>query len=78
MTGSSWNRKVLLLILSVLACATVAVSIGLVYPAPVESPMLGSEWHCHKSAIVTTCRRVSHADPTVHHPHAHPTDARRV
>ena len=72
------NRKVLLLIAAVLACATVAVSIGLVYPTPVESPALGAEWQCHKAAIVTTCRRVGHAEPMIHHSQTRVIDTRRV
>ena len=56
MTGPSWNRKVLMLVLSVLACATVAISIGIAYPIPVESPALGSEWRCQRS--VSRCPTV--------------------
>ena len=78
MTGPSWKRKSLVLILSVLACATAAVSIGLAYPTPVESPALGAEWQCHRAAIVTTCRRIGHAEPMTHHSHSHLTDMRRV
>ncbi len=78
MTGPFWNRKAVLLIGAVLACATVAVSIGLAYPTSVESSTLGAEWQCHKTAIVTTCRRVSHAEPMVHHPHKHLIDTRRA
>jgi hypothetical protein len=78
MTGPSWNRKALLLIGAVLACATVAVSIGLAYPTPVESPTLGAEWQCSKAAIVTTCRRLSHAEPMVHHTHGHLIDTRKA
>ena len=69
MTGPSWNRKALLLVGAVLACATLALSIGLAYPTPVENPMLGADWQCHKSAIMTTCRRVSHAEPMIHRTH---------
>jgi hypothetical protein len=69
---------VLLLIAAVLACATVAISIGLAYPIPVESPTLGAEWQCHKAAIVTTCRRVSHAEPMIHHSHTQLMDTRRA
>jgi hypothetical protein len=78
MTGPSWNRKALLLIGAVLACATLAVSIGFAYPTPVESPTLGAEWQCHRAAIVTTCRRVSHAEPMVHRTHEHLIDTRRA
>lgn len=76
MTGLSFNRKALLLVGAILVCATVAVSIGFVYPTPVESPTLGAEWQCHKAAIVTTCHRVSHAAPTVHRAHKHLIDMR--
>ena len=78
MTGPSWNRKALLLVGAVLACAMLAISIGLAYPTPVESPTLGAEWQCHKAAIVTTCRRVTRAEPTVHHPHKHLIDLRQA
>jgi len=76
MTGPSWSRGALLLVGAVLACATVAASIGFVYPTPVESPTLGAEWHCHKAAIVTTCQRVTHAAPMVHRVHKHLIDMR--
>jgi hypothetical protein len=78
MTGSIWNRKALLLIGAVVACATLALSIGFAYPTPVESPTLGADWQCHKSAIMTTCRRISHAEPMVHHVHKHLIDMRRA
>jgi hypothetical protein len=78
MTGPFFNRKTLLLIGAVLACAALAVSAGLVVPTPVESPALGAGWQCHRAAIVTTCSRVSHAAPTMHHPRVHPIDARRA
>jgi len=78
MTGSSWNRKALLLVGAVLACATLAISIGLAYPTPVENPTLGAEWQCQRSAIVTTCRRVSRAEPMVHHTHKHFIDTRKA
>jgi hypothetical protein len=78
MTRSSFNRKVLLLIAAVLASAAVAVSISLAYPTPVESPALGAEWQCHKAAIVTTCKRVSHAEPMIHHSHTQLMDTRRA
>jgi len=78
MTSPFWNRKTLLLIGAVLACATVAVSIGLAYTTPVENPALGADWRCHRAAIVTTCSRVSHAEPTIHRPHPQAIDARRT
>jgi hypothetical protein len=78
MTGSFWNRKALLLIGAVLACVTLAVSIGLAYPTAVESPTLGAEWQCRRAAIVTTCRHVSHAGPTAHYKPRHLTDTRRT
>ncbi|MBV8926635.1 MAG: hypothetical protein JOZ74_14800 [Bradyrhizobium sp.] len=56
-----------MLIASVLACTAVAVSIGLAYPTPVSNPALGADWRCLRSVgIVTTCRRVSHAQPMSH------------
>jgi hypothetical protein len=68
MTGSSRNRKAFLVIASVLACAAVAVSVGLAYPTPVASPALGADWQCHRTAgIVTTCHRISHVEPMSHH-----------
>jgi hypothetical protein len=67
MNGSSRNRKTLWVIGAALACAGVALSIGIAYPTPAPNAMLGAEWECHRSAaIMTTCRRVSHAQPTIH------------
>jgi hypothetical protein len=41
--------------------------------------MLGAEWECHRSAIMTTCRRVSHAQPTIHRsPSSDLMEARRA
>jgi hypothetical protein len=76
MTGPFWSRKTLLLVGAVLACAAVAVSIGLVFPTPVESPALGAGWQCRRAAIVTTCSRVSHAAPIIHRPRLYAIDAR--
>jgi hypothetical protein len=78
MTGPFWNRKVLLLVGAVLACATVAVSIGLAFPTPVENPALGANWQCHKTAIVTTCSPISRAEPMMHHPRTLVSDKHRV
>jgi hypothetical protein len=67
MDGSSRNRKALWIIGAALACAGVALSIGIAYPTPVPNTALGAEWECHRSAaIMTTCRKVSHAQPTIH------------
>jgi hypothetical protein len=79
MTGPSRNRKALILIAAVLSCAAVALSIGIAYPIPVENRALGAEWQCHRSAgIVTTCRRVSRVEPTIHRQTIQPAEARRV
>ena len=74
------NRKVLTLIAAVLVCgAAAAVSLALAYPQPVSSPALGAGWQCHRAAgLVTTCNRISRAEPLAHHPRVVPVDYRRV
>ena len=59
MTG---NRRAFLWIMATLVCAAVAASIALAYPTEVARPVLGDEWQCHKSTIVTTCHRVSRGE----------------
>ena len=76
MTGPSRNLKIFL-VLSALAGA-VAISISFAYPTPVESPTLGTEWQCHKAGIMTSCRRVGHAEPTAHRLPTHLGDMRWV
>jgi hypothetical protein len=73
-------RKVLTVIAVVLVCgAAAAVSLALAYPEPISNPALGAQWQCHRAAgILTTCSRVSRAEPLVHHPHVVPVDFRRV
>jgi hypothetical protein len=80
MNGSSRNRKALWIIGAALACAGVALSIGIAYPTPVPNGTLGAEWECHRSAaIMTTCRKVSHAQPTIHRSHpSHLMETRRA
>lgn len=64
------NRKVSKFIALALACgAAVAVSIALTYPQSVSNEALGSQWQCHKAAILTSCTRVGHAEPSVLHSH---------
>jgi len=74
------NRKVLTFLAAVLVCgAAAAVSLALAYPQPVSNPALGAGWQCHRAAgLVTTCSRVSRAEPLAHHPRAVPVDYRRV
>ncbi len=79
MTFPSRNRTALLVIGTALACAAVVLTIGIAYPRPVSNPMLGAEWECHRSAaILTTCRRVSHAEPSIDRTRWIATDLRRV
>ena len=79
MTGSTRNRKALLATGAALACAAVALALGIAYPRPVSSSMLGAEWQCYRSAaIVTTCRRLSHAQPSIHRTRLLARDIRRV
>lgn len=59
MTG---NRRAFLWIMATLVGAVVVASIALTYPTEVAHPALGDEWQCHRSAIVTTCRRVSRGE----------------
>jgi hypothetical protein len=60
MTG---KRRAFVWTMAALIGAVVVASIALAYPTEVARPALGDEWLCHKSAIVTTCHRVSHAEP---------------
>ena len=80
MTSPLWNRKVLVFVAVALICgAAVAVSLALAYPQPVDSSTLGAGWQCHRAVgLVTTCSRVSRAEPLVHHPRFVPVDFRRV
>ena len=79
MTGSSRNRNVLLVIGTALACAAVALTIGIAYPRPVSNPMLGDQWECRRAAgIMTTCRHLTHAVPLIHRTRSLAMDIRRV
>lgn len=79
MTGSSWNRKALICIITALSCVAVAVCFSLAYPTPVANSALGADWQCHRAAgILTTCHRVSHVAPTVDRSGAQPAEPRRV
>lgn len=79
MTGSTWNRRAQILIAAALSGAAVAVTVGLAYPIPVANPALGAGWQCHRSAgIVTTCRRISRIEPSVHRSTSGPVGALRV
>jgi hypothetical protein len=75
MTG---NRKAFLWIMATLVCAAVAASIAFVYPTEVAKPVLGDEWQCHKSVIVTTCHRASRGAQVIDRAHARLADARPV
>ena len=66
MTGSTSNRKALILIAATLSGAVVAACIALAYPTPVANPTLGADWQCRRSAgIVTTCHRITRVVPSV-------------
>jgi hypothetical protein len=80
MTSPWRSRKVLTFIAVALVCvAAVAISFALAYPQPVSSPTLGAEWQCHRAAgILTTCSRVSRAEPMGLRPRPVPVDFRRV
>jgi hypothetical protein len=79
MTGPSHNRKALILIALVLSGAALALTIGFAYPTPVTNTALGADWQCHRSAgIVTTCHRISHAQPMTNRPNAVPVGFQRV
>jgi hypothetical protein len=75
MTG---NRKVFLWIMATLIGAVVAASIALAYPTEVARPALGDGWQCHRSTIVTTCRRISHSEPITGPARTRFTETRRV
>ncbi|MCC8942845.1 hypothetical protein H8A99_42170 [Bradyrhizobium sp. Arg68] len=57
MTSTLHNRKVRLVIASLLAVA--ALVLATVAPRPVSNVDLGNEWQCSKAAFVTTCRPLS-------------------
>ena len=79
MAGPSRNRKVFIVIATVLSCAAIALCIGIAFPTPVANTALGADWQCHRSAgIVTTCQRVSHAAPSLYRSPVHPVALRRV
>jgi hypothetical protein len=79
MTGSSRNRNVLLVAGTALACAAVALTVGVASPRPISNPMLGAEWECHRSAgILTTCKHLTRAAPLTHRTRTLATDFRRV
>ena len=79
MTGYWRNRKAFLLIASVLACTAAAVSIGLAYPTPVASPELGADWKCQRTVgLVTTCHRISRAEPMNHRRLIHTVGSRQA
>lgn len=75
MTG---NRKAFLWIMATLIGAVVVASIALAYPTEVAKPVLGDEWQCHRSVIVTTCRRVSRREPVTDRARARFADTKRV
>ena len=75
MTG---NRRAFLWIMAALIGAVVVASIALAYPTPVAKPVLGDEWQCRRSVIVTTCRRVSRGDPIAGRVRARFEDPQRV
>ena len=79
MTGPSRNRKAMLLLALVLSSAAVALSISFAYPTPVSNAALGADWQCHRSAgIMTTCHRISHAQPMIDRSNARQGAAQRV
>jgi hypothetical protein len=79
MTGPRRNGKAFWVIASVLACAAAAFSVSLAYPTPVANPELGADWQCHRTVgLVTTCHRISRAEPTSHRPLIQPTGSRQV
>jgi len=79
MTGPSRNRKAKILLALALSGAAVALSIGIAYPTPVANPALGADWQCHRSAgIMTTCHRISHAQPMIDRSGARSGAAQRV
>ena len=73
MTG---NRKAFLWIMAMLVGAVVVASLA--YPTEVAHPVLGDEWLCQRSTIVTTCHRVSRSAPVTDRAHAHFADMRRA
>lgn len=79
MTGPSRNRKAMIIIALVLSGAAVALSIGFAYPTPVTNAALGADWQCLRSAgIVTTCHRISHAQPMINRSNVRPVGFARV
>ncbi len=67
MTGTSWNRKQLGLIVAIVTfvCAAAFLSIALAHPKPTSNGGLGKDWQCSKTAgMLTVCTKVAHARPT--------------
>jgi hypothetical protein len=78
-TAMTGNRKAILWITAALVGVVVVASIALGYPTEVAHPVLGGEWQCHRSAIVTTCRRASHGERITDRAHVQlVTDTQRV
>lgn len=60
-----WTTKELALIAAIVALACVAafLSIKLTRPKPLAGAMLGVEWQCKQSFLITTCHRIAHGKP---------------
>ena len=63
---STWTGKQLALtagVVSLVCVAALLVMIGLAYPDPIISGVLGPDWQCSRLAFVfTTCSRVPRAE----------------
>ena len=58
-----WTRRYLVLVAAAVALAFIGfVVIGVSYPEPAASAVLGPDWQCSRLVLVfTTCSRVEHS-----------------
>jgi hypothetical protein len=66
MTAPSRHRRAILWGAAMLVCTAALVSIVLGYSRQLEHPVLGGEWHCSRTAFLTSCTRTGPAAPTIH------------
>jgi hypothetical protein len=61
MSFSGLNLKALAIICAVVAVA--AVLVVLARPRPIESAVLGAEWQCSRTFVLTTCAQQASPGP---------------
>ena len=60
------KRLVLLAAAVLVVGGTALLSIPAVYPKPVSSGILGSEWQCQRVVFLVTCTRLEAVEPNAH------------